>query len=482
MSFLPDEGALLQQAVAAHNAGHAEIALRLYRQLLSQRPDNAQVLTLLATLLQQQGLHEQALRTFHLALEVDPGHAEAYNNLACLLREQGQLEDALLCLQSASSLKPDYVDAYNNQAAVLCDLDRPAQALQAADQALALSPDSLVGHFNRANALKELCRLADAAAAYRHCLSLDSGFVRAQGNLALVEMMLGDYSNGLARYESRWHSFDGGAALHRFADIPQWQGQTLDQPLLLWTEQGLGDSLQMLRFLPLAAQRSGQRVLLQCHAPLARLLRQNFGTIADVFVIGDTLPPFRLQCPFLSLPHLLGITPQDLPGVFPYLQAAAAETRATPGRRRIGLCWQSGVHGGDNREQRRKSLPLSLLAPLQSLLDIEFVSLQKDQPTPDWMQNQISQCVDLADTASLIAGLDLVISVDTAVAHLAGALGKPVWLMLKFDGGNFWLDGRDDSPWYPGMRIFRQRQPAQWQEVIAAVSTALQAAEPRQLV
>lgn len=471
MSTGLDSHTLLQQAVTAHNAGQSDLALRLYQQLLAQQPANPQVLTLLATLLQQRGNTAQALRTFHLALELNPQYPDAYNNLACLLREQGQLDDALLCLNTACSLRPDYVDAHNNRAALLCDLDRPDEALQAVDVALALQADLLTGHFNRGNALKELGRLADAADEYRFCLQHAPEFTKAAGNLGIVELMLGDYPHGLARYEGRWRNFDGGVGLHRFPDVPQWQGQELDSPLLIWTEQGLGDSLQMARFLPEAAQRSGQRLLLQCHAPLQRLLHRDFAAIADIHAIGERLPAFSLQCPMMSLPHVLGKTVQDLPGNWPYLHAATPAVNG--GKRRIGLCWQSGVHGGDNREQRRKSLPLAVLDRLQQCAGIEFVCLQKDVPAPHWMAADIQACRDLADTADLINSLDLVLSVDTAVAHLAGALGKPVWLMLKFDGGNFWLDGRSDSPWYPSMRIFRQPRPGDWAAVIDMLSREL---------
>jgi tetratricopeptide (TPR) repeat protein len=466
-----DSSDLLQQAVAAHNAGQLDLALQLYQQLLAQHSADPQVLTLLATLLQQHGHIERALRTFHLALELDPQYPDAYNNLACLLREQGQLDDALLCLNAACSLRPEYVDAHNNRAAVLCDLDRPDEALQAVEQALALLPESLAGHFNRGNALKELGHLADAANEYRWCLQQSPEFAKAEGNLAIVELMLGDYPRGLARYEGRWRNFDGGAGLHRFPDVSQWQSQALDSPLLIWTEQGLGDSLQMARFLAEAAERSGHRLLVQCHAPLQRLLQQNFAAIADVYVIGEPLPAFSWQCPMMSLPHVLGKSLQDLPGSWPYLHASAPSVAA--GKRRIGLCWQSGVHGSDNREQRRKSLPLAVLEGLQQSGDIEFVCLQKDIEVSRWMTADIQACRDLADTADLINSLDLVLSVDTAVAHLAGALGKPVWLMLKFDGGNFWLDGRSDSPWYPSMRIFRQPAPGDWPAVIAAIGSEL---------
>ena len=180
-------GDLLQQAVAAHNAGQVEVALQLYQQLLALQPANPQVLTLLATLLHQQGNVAQAVRTFHLALEINPQYPDAYNNLSCLLREQAQLDDALLCLDAACRLRPDYVDAHNNRAAVLCDLDRPAEALQAVDTALALQADSLAGHFNRGNALKELGRLEDAANEYRWCLQQSPEFAKATGNLAIVE-------------------------------------------------------------------------------------------------------------------------------------------------------------------------------------------------------------------------------------------------------------------------------------------------------
>ena len=470
MTAAEERSNLLQRAVAAHNAGQVSVALQLYQQLLAQQPASPQVLTLLATLLHQQGDVAQAVRTFHLALEINPQHPDAYNNLACLLREQGQLDDALLCLNTACSLRPDYVDAHNNRAAVLCDLDRPAEALLAVERALALQADSLAGHFNRGNALKELGHLADAANEYRWCLQQSPEFAKAAGNLAIVELMLGDYPRGLARYEGRWRNFDGGAGLHRFPDMPQWRGLALDSPLLIWTEQGLGDSLQMARFLAETAQRSGQRLLLQCHAPLQRLLQQNFAAIADVYVIGEPLPAFGWQCPMMSLPHVLGKSLQELPGHWPYLHAAAPVAGS---RRRVGLCWQSGVHGSDNREQRRKSLPLAVLEGLPQWGDIEFVCLQKDIDVPHWMATDIQACRDLADTADLINSLDLVLSVDTAVAHLAGALGKPVWLMLKFDGGNFWLDGRSDSPWYPSMRIFRQPAPGDWPAVIAAIGSEL---------
>jgi hypothetical protein len=295
----------------------------------------------------------------------------------------------------------------------------------------------------------------------------------------------GEMAEGWKEYEWRWRTPLMFAVRRRFTQ-PAWDGGG-GGTLLIHAEQGLGDTLQFCRYATLAAAR-GARVILEVQAPLVRLLRSLPGAGA-VIARGEALPDFDVHAHMLSLPHIFGTTLETISAATPYLTADPADSetmRIRLGQKtglRVGLVWAGNSYASVPEMaavDRRRSLAPEHLAPLLDIPEIDFISLQKGGKAPAafGLTDFMDEMRDFADTAALVENLDLVISVDTSVAHLAGALGKPVWLLNRFDAEWRWLDGRTDSPWYPGMRIFRQDKPGDWDGVIAAVAGALRGLAP----
>ena len=323
---------------------------------------------------------------------------------------------------------------------------------------------------------REQGRLDDAVVCLRRAVELKPDFADAHGNLAIALLARGDWTEGWAEYEWRWQTPPMIMARREFAQ-PRWHGEAgSGQTLLVHAEQGLGNSLQFCRYAPLAAER-GLRVVVEVQKPLARLLG-SLPAIQGVVARGEALPHFDLHCPMLSLPRAFGTTTATIPGAPSYLHADSAKVAAwwtrlaaLPRRGpRIGLAWAGS---SKLRSDSRRSLAPDRLAPLFERPGAHFFSLQKDgpaAPTALPLTDFMNEMEDFADTAALVANLDLVISVDTAVAHLAAAIGKPVWMLDRFDPDWRWLAGRHGSPWYPTLRLYRQPRPGDWDGVVAAVA------------
>jgi hypothetical protein len=295
-------------------------------------------------------------------------------------------------------------------------------------------------------------------------------------------LLSGRFEEGWKEHEWRWKTKHMSASARDFSE-PLWSGEAIgDRVLLLHAEQGLGDTLQFCRYVPLIL--ASAKIVLEVQAPLVRLLSRLSGVI-EIVKRGNKLPSFDVHCPLLTLPHVFGTTIDTIPATIPYL--AADPTHAAEWRKRlahldglrVGLVWAGGQQ---LPADSRRSIVLDMLAPLAEVSGISFVSLQKgeaaaqtaNRPAGLTVHDFTADLHDFADTAALVDGLDLVISVDTAVAHLAGALGKPVWLLNRFDIDWRWLLDRDDSSWYPTLRQFRQPSPGDWNHVICAVRHALQ--------
>ncbi|MBN8900549.1 MAG: tetratricopeptide repeat protein, partial [Rhodospirillales bacterium] len=338
--------------------------------------------------------------------------------------------------------------------------------------------------------LQELGQLDEAEAVCRAALDQDPDRIEARVNLALLLLARGDYVEGWRAYESRL--LLPGAQTRRFLQ-PQWTGATPPdgRTILLHAEQGFGDTLQFCRYAPLLAA-AGARVLLEVPPALVRLAKTLTG-VAAVVTAGDPLPPFDLHCPLMSLPVAFGTTLDSIPHSLPYLQADPVQEAdwrqalaQVPGRR-IGLVWAGSArldHPHAAALDRRRSVSLAALAPLAAIPACSFISLQLGvaaaQPSPPGMQlhDPTTHLHDFADTAAVIAALDAVVSVDSAVAHLAGAMGKPVFLLNRFDTCWRWLHGRDDSPWYPTLRQFRQPARHDWATPITQLAQALADFQP----
>jgi hypothetical protein len=373
----------------------------------------------------------------------------------------------------------------------LYDLRRLEEALDNYDRAVAIEPDHAKAHTNKALALYELRRFDEAMASYDRAVALRPDFVDAHHNQALCRLMLGEDEAGWAQYEWRWRTEELRSASHN-TGAPTWLGKEslAGRTVLLWAEQGLGDTLQFCRYVRDVAAL-GAQVILQVQPGMERLATRLSG-VAQVVTLGKPAPAHDVQTPLMSLPLALGAAAAY--GTGSYLRAYPDEIAAWAGRLtgsgavRIGLCWAGGLRLDQfnaHTVDRRRSLPLEAFAPLADLQGLEFYSLQKGPPAAQlaelqargWAGPQITDLTaelrDLADTAAFVANLDLVITCDTAIAHLAGGLGKPVWILNRFDACWRWLTDRDDSPWYPTARLFRQPAPDDWRSVMARVKDEL---------
>jgi tetratricopeptide (TPR) repeat protein len=525
--------ALFQQAVRLHQTGRLAEAEHAYRQLLAVAPGHADALHMLGVMAMQAGNPRAAIDLFDRAIKLTPDAAIYHVNRAGALLALGQPAAALTESQAAIRLKRTSAEAHQTLGHTLSDLGRPEDAAAAYREALRLNPDLPGLHGNLGLALQEASELDAAEASLREAVRRAPGDVIEQANLGSVVKSLGRLDEAEAIYRAALRRQPDSALLHynmgvlellagRFAEgwedwewrwqanaIPrrqltgqQWRGEKLaGRTLLVHAEQGLGDTIQFCRFVPgivpgvvnpvvPGAARAGS-VILEVQPSLARLLAQLPG-VSAVVAAGAALPPYDLTCPLLSLPRALGMTRlDDIPGSVPILQADPALVAKWQGRmagldgRRVGLVWAGNAQ--DIRLDHRRSLSAERLLGGASVPGLVLVSLQKGAAAAQLNATSLGSAVhdwteelnDFADTAALIEALDLVISVDTAVVHLAGALGKPVWLLNRFDTCWRWLLGRDDSPWYPTLRQFRQPRPGDWQSVLEQVRTALTAEAAR---
>jgi tetratricopeptide (TPR) repeat protein len=465
-------------------------ALAGYDAAIALRPTYIEALNNRAGVLAALGRAEDALAAYEAAIAVAPDSAEAHANRGKILNDLWRSEAALAASERAIALAPGHVEAHNNRAVALHELGRPEAALAVWRQVIQLRPDHAKAHNNIGMALQTLRRPAEAVEAYDRALALAPDFSEAHLNRASSLLALGDLARGFEEYRWRWVAPEG-PRLKRRLPCPLWEGEDLaGKAILIHCEQGYGDTLQFIRFAPRLA-RTAARVTVLAEPPLVALLRSIPGIEITDRVIGEAAYDF--QVPLLCAPRLLGTTLETIPARTPYLfadpakAAAWAERLSTQGDAlRIGLVWAGGTRNDApslHAIDRRRSVRLEQYAPLAAVAGVRFFSLQKDGPAAQARQppagldftDWTAELGDFADTAALVAGLDLVITVDTSVAHLAGALGKPVWVLSRFDGCWRWLNGREDSPWYPTARIFHQQAPGAWDEVIERVAGELAA-------
>jgi hypothetical protein len=457
---------------------------------LKLRPDFAEAHANRGNALQGLRRFAEALTACDRAVALRPDFATAHCNRGNALHELGRFEEALAACDRAIALRPDFAAAHCNRGNALQELERFEDAVAAYDRALALQGDVADAHYNRANALAALKRCDGALAGFTCAIALKPDFAEAHFNEALCRLVTGDFVRGWQKYEWRWQTTQLADAKRTFAQ-PPWTGSDdiTDKTVLLHAEQGMGDTIQFCRYVPLVAARAG-RVILEVPGPLVALMRTLAGG-AHVIAMGDPLPDFDLHCPLLSLPLAFGTTLDTIPSRTPYLHADDDKAKAWRDRLgghdkpRVGLVWAGNPRKelpGAHRIDRRRSMAFGRLAPLFGIVDCAFHSLQKGDEAVAQLRDSVfrnriidwaDDLVDFSDTAALIVNLDLVIAVDTSVAHLAGALGKPLWLLNRDDTCWRWLHDRDDSPWYPTARQFRQGSSRDWDNVIARVQGAL---------
>jgi hypothetical protein len=390
-------------------------------------------------------------------MKLNAGLAEVYNNLGNTLTKLDRLEDAEKMYLKAVELKPDYSDA----------------------------------HYNLGHGFHELGKYQDAEEAYRQALRHNRDDVMAQWNLGLLKLLQGDFEEGLKLYECRFDRSDSKEfeptikIFGQLEDYDRWQGESLEgSSLLVICEQGIGDSLMMMRYLPLLKQMRLSRLTIYCHPTLLRIMHCMPGC-DDVVPMREPLPfgRFDLYCPVMSLPYLFKTALDSIPTTLPYLLLPEVLKNRWKTRMAAATGLKAGLVWAGNKQacfDSIRSIPLTLFEPLLKVSGVNFFSLQKEDDLHQLKElnwniiDCMAECEDFLDTAALVDQLDLIISVDTSVAHLAGAMGKPVWLLNRFESEWRWMLNRSDSPWYPSMKIFRQQKRNDWDAVIRQLGEELE--------
>lgn len=516
---IPNEpNALHTLGVMAHRAGQNEFAEDLIRRAIGLAPDDAEYHENLGVVLVAGERWADAAAAFERAVELDPSVAEtclnaahalrrtgraaeaaaryrqaialrpdlfaAHNNLGNLLRERGNLDEAIASYRKAIEIRPDYVEAQNNLASALLETGEPDEAVALYRRAVAARPNLPELHNNLGKALRASGDVPAAIAAHEKALSLRPDDADAHWNLSLMLLLSGQFERGWNEYEWRW-AVPKFRSPRRAFRSPQWTGQPLQgKRILVHAEQGFGDTIQFCRYAPLLAQQGG-RVILEVPSELRRLL-QSLPGVEQLVAAGEPLPDFDFHSPLLSLPNVFRTRLDSIPNFVPYLQPDAAQVARWKDRLplpkdclRVGLVWAGSAA---NPNDRNRSITLRELAPLLNVRDCRFYSLQTGSAAAQARDaaGEFESLVvthgsdDFADTAAVIANLDLIISVDTAAAHLAGAMAAPVWTLLPFAPDWRWLLDRHDSPWYPTMRLFRQSRRGDWQGVVRAIARELE--------
>ncbi len=523
---------LLQQGLFHHRQGQLEQAMERYVEVLQSDPENADALYYVAVVACQGGEYEEGIKLARRAISIGPPQARLHNLLGQALYRQGERLEAIKNYDRAIALDPNFADAHGNRANVLADAGFPDEALKSFDRALALKPDSAIdwlnrgallqalgrhqealasfqkavtsapdlaeAQVNRGNALKDLgqfdagagkpdsTRFDEADAAYSEAIKIDPKFDAAFLGRGLLRLLRGDWERGFADYDHR--SNVGEPAYIPLPD-PLWDGEKrAGERIVLVSEQGLGDTIQFCRFAPLLAARGFDVTLLVRKAMVPLLSGLPRVTIAtDVDELAKDKRP-RRWLPLLSLPGVLGIRPSSVPAAVPYLAAQPARVKAWraklgTGGFKVGINWGPG-HSNYNSTAKR-DIPLAQFAPLLGLPGVQLISLQKgpaamqiaEVPFGDRIMTLAADpdadANFFLDTAAVMMNLDLVVTCDTSVTHLAGALARPVFTAVPVIGDWRWLLGRDDSPWYPTLRLFRQEADGRWEPVFARVADAV---------
>lgn len=474
--FIP---AAVHRCVLLTQLGRLDEALAGFDAILANAPET-EAFYHRGNVLRRLGRTTDAVADYDAAISGEPTFVEAHNNKGNALRELRKPGDALACYDRALAVAPRYAEALVNRGNALRDLRRMDEALASYDRALALRADDVDALVNRGVVLREMNRPPEACASFDRALAIAPGNPEAHWNKSLCLLLMGDFEAGWREYEWRWALAQSKDAGRDFAQ-PAWLGgeSITGKTVLLHAEQGLGDTLQFCRFARLIAEQ-GARVALEVQPPLKSLLARLDGP-AMVVGRGEPLPPFDVHCPLMSLPLALGTRLDTIPTT-PYIASDPERVRrwdrllGAKGRPRIGIAWSGNA---ETANVFPRSIPFAALADLLSC-DAQFVSLQKDIRPADREAfarhgNILHFAADFDDTAALIELVDLVVTVDTSIAHLAGAMGKPTWILLPYHADWIWLLDRDDTPWYPTARLFRSPGIEDWSAVLARVKTELAA-------
>lgn len=494
-------GQLIERAIAAcpdepayhSNLGFARAslgrnleAIESCRAALSLSPDFADAMVNLGNSLATVGAAAEAIDTLQRAILIRPGDATAWNALGSAFQKADRWDEAINAFHKAAELMPGFAWAHLNLGTALLHEASIAAAMESYERAVQLEPSNAIFVSYLGTALLAAGRMSAATEAYRRAILLDPNLGSAHFNLAMIQLLIGDYENGWKEYEWRFKAqSEIGLAPLTFPK-PVWDGSRIaGKTILLHAEQGLGDTIHFARYAALVA-RQGANVILSCQPELVRIMK-TLPCELRVVRSGDALPEFDLHCPLPSLPLRFGTRPETIPADVPYLHPGPADAArwkarlAEFGSLKVGIVWAGSPK---YQNDRHRSLALRDFAPL-ALSGVQFFSLQKGPAAsqisgaPEGMSltDWTDELTDFAESAALISNLDLVISVDTSTSHLAGALGKPTWVLLPFSPDWRWMLDRSDSPWYPTMKLFRQPEAGEWKPVIEQVARALQGSE-----
>jgi tetratricopeptide (TPR) repeat protein len=500
--------ALILQAIAIHGAaasyytnlgtvlhaqGKLEEAETVLRHALTLRPDLASIHVNLGNVLRARKEFDASIESYEQALALDPGSAEAFNNMGNARQALGHLDAAIACYERALALKPDYVGVHCNIGNLHAREGRLEEAARFYLLALQMKPDHAEAFFSLGNVRRDQGNSSDALRQYKNALRLRPDYAQATLGLALAQLLQGDFASGWQNSEARWQSIDHDTPRRAYVQ-PAWTGEKLESgSVLIWAEQGVGDEVMFAGLLP-DAIRTGNRFILDCDERLKPLFARSF---PGVTVVSEGLPgcypelEVAAHLPSGSLPGLFRRSAADFSAsTSPYLLADSATRERlrfcyADGRLLVGLAW----HSTNLKTGRQRSIDLSWLAPLFAFEQIKWISLQygdhallesqaADASAPLFIDGAVDQLADMDQFAAQIAAMDLVVTIDNSTAHLAGALGVPVWVLLPFAPDWRWLLQREDCPWYPSMRLFRQEALGEWDSVIARVTNALTSMKP----
>ncbi|MEM1169144.1 MAG: tetratricopeptide repeat protein [Cyanobacteria bacterium P01_H01_bin.35] len=470
----------IKQALQKYQSGNWEEAINICHKIIKKQPNNFLALELLGICAYKKNEIEQAIAYYQKSLKINPNYAETHNNLAVALQEDGQIDAAFSHCQAAIKFRPNYAEAWHNLGRILLDKGEFEAAIEHYQKSLELKPNNASVYNSLGNIFLELGKLAESQKYYQEALKFNKNHLNAHFGLASVLLKQGNFIQGFSEYEWRCErkGYTTGNCAKSVWDGSDFSGKTL----LVCTEQGLGDSIQFIRYIPLV-KKLGGRVIVYCNKPGLKFLFTTISEIDELFVIGEKLPGCDLQIPLMSLPRIFATTLETIPREIPYLSVPKSMDFPIPPapekNLKVGICWQTN---STSDTSQIRSCPVEHLKEIINIDTVNFYILQKEVSTEDleWLNSRTkihnlgSSFNNLADTAAAIKQLDLVITIDTVIAHLAGALGKPVWVMLNFDSDWRWLIDIEDSPWYPTMRLFRQLKIGDWDSVIKQVKESLE--------